>query len=256
MGSIGQKLRTEREKRGLSLGNVQSETRISQQNLLALEEENFNIFPNKVYARAFLRDYANFLGLDSGPLLEEYEVGWNPVQQEAPPQPLVDKTTDGAAAMLRTLAIVIILIIVGLAVARPAYQAISSLMQSKPTTPQSVSAPIVPPKPATIKPEPKPTPPAPPPSGVTLELQTIAASWIRITVDGKKAYEGIMPAGQHKTWYGEKGIAIRTGNAGGVRLKVDGRDIPPIGQMGRIGSARFAAATHPPTPTTTNSSPN
>ena len=65
MESIGQVLRAERDKRGLSLSEVYDDTKITIQNLEALEQDRFDYFPNRVYARAFLRDYANFLGLDS-----------------------------------------------------------------------------------------------------------------------------------------------------------------------------------------------
>ena len=55
------------------LREVQDATKITVNNLSALEEDRFDDFPNRVYTRAFLRDYANYLALDSAGLLESYE---------------------------------------------------------------------------------------------------------------------------------------------------------------------------------------
>ncbi|MGC8862411.1 MAG: helix-turn-helix domain-containing protein, partial [Armatimonadota bacterium] len=74
--SIGDVLRAKREDRGLSFDEVHEATKITPENLAALEENRFDVFANKVYARAFLRDYANFLGLDSALLLARYEEEW------------------------------------------------------------------------------------------------------------------------------------------------------------------------------------
>ena len=82
MDSIGQILRAGRETRGLSLDEVHEATNITVQNLSALEDDRFDHFPNRVYARAFLRDYSNFLGMDSPSLLTHYEEEWNPRPEE------------------------------------------------------------------------------------------------------------------------------------------------------------------------------
>lgn len=72
MFDIGASLREAREKRKLSLENVQKELRIRERYLTALEEERWEILPGEAYTRAFLRSYAEFLGLNGTLYVDEY----------------------------------------------------------------------------------------------------------------------------------------------------------------------------------------
>lgn len=69
--AIGTTLRSARIQRGLSIEQVAQDTRISARFLEALEDEAFDELPAPVYARGFLRSYANYLKVDANPLLEE-----------------------------------------------------------------------------------------------------------------------------------------------------------------------------------------
>ena len=69
--AIGTTLRNARIQRGLSIEQVAQDTRISARFLEALEDEAFDELPAPVYARGFLRSYANYLKVDANPLLEE-----------------------------------------------------------------------------------------------------------------------------------------------------------------------------------------
>jgi len=72
MFDIGASLREAREKRKLSLEKVQKELRIRERYLTALEEERWEILPGEAYTRAFLRSYAEFLGLNGTLYVDEY----------------------------------------------------------------------------------------------------------------------------------------------------------------------------------------
>src|SRR3712207_5244838 len=69
MTGLGQRLTEAREARGVSLEQVERDTRIVRRYLLALEREDFSVFPAEVYARGFLRSYASYLGLDPAPIV-------------------------------------------------------------------------------------------------------------------------------------------------------------------------------------------
>ena len=110
--------------------------------------------------------------------------------------------------------------------------------------------PVAPPKPEVAKaPAPAPKPEAPPvtPQYQTLEVATLAEVWLRVVVDGKTAFIGILPKGQTKTFQG-KVIDIRSGKAGAVQLKLDGQLQPPLegGSLKIPGSRRFAMPAAPP----------
>ena len=64
MASIGSTLREERIRLGLGIDQVEADTKIRAKYLMALEDERFEALPGTAYARAFLRDYAEQLGLD------------------------------------------------------------------------------------------------------------------------------------------------------------------------------------------------
>ncbi|MCX7831744.1 MAG: DUF4115 domain-containing protein [Actinobacteria bacterium] len=70
---LGERLKEARHKKGLSLKEVQTELRIRSSYLEAMENNNFDVIPGEAYRRAFLRTYAEFLGLDANELLREYE---------------------------------------------------------------------------------------------------------------------------------------------------------------------------------------
>jgi cytoskeletal protein RodZ len=67
--SIGQRLSEARLARGLSLTDVERQTRIARRYLQAFEADQWDVLPAPVYARGFLRNYARFLGLDDKELL-------------------------------------------------------------------------------------------------------------------------------------------------------------------------------------------
>ncbi len=69
---LGVELRDARLGRGLSLDECQSATRISRRYLEALEDEDFEALPAPVFARGFLRSYAQYLGLDPTTLVERF----------------------------------------------------------------------------------------------------------------------------------------------------------------------------------------
>jgi cytoskeleton protein RodZ len=69
--SVGSKLREARTRRKLSLGDVEAATKIRGRYLRALENDEWGQLPGDTYARAFIRTYGRFLGLDGERLAEE-----------------------------------------------------------------------------------------------------------------------------------------------------------------------------------------
>jgi cytoskeletal protein RodZ len=70
--SLGEKLKTARETRGLNFDQVSRETNIAGRYLEALETENFSGFPGEPYVIGFLRNYGEYLGLDVRELVSLY----------------------------------------------------------------------------------------------------------------------------------------------------------------------------------------
>jgi|SRR5215203_912777 len=68
---IGRYLEQTRKERGLSLEEVEQATKIRKRYLTGLEREDYTILPDAVYARGFLKTYANYLGLDGEALSQQ-----------------------------------------------------------------------------------------------------------------------------------------------------------------------------------------
>ena len=72
MESLGNKLKTAREAKGLTYDYVSCEINISARYLEALELEDFSRFPGEPYVRGFLKNYGDYLGINSDELLSLY----------------------------------------------------------------------------------------------------------------------------------------------------------------------------------------
>jgi cytoskeletal protein RodZ len=72
VGQFGEKLRRERELRGITLEEVAVATKIGTRNLRALEEENFSQLPGGIFNKGFVRAYARYVGIDEEQAVGDY----------------------------------------------------------------------------------------------------------------------------------------------------------------------------------------
>ncbi len=72
MGSFGDRLRREREMRGVSLDDIAAATKIGTRSLRALEDEQFEQLPGGIFNKGFVRAYAKFLGLNAEQAVADY----------------------------------------------------------------------------------------------------------------------------------------------------------------------------------------
>lgn len=86
MDEIGSQLREARMRMRIDTGEVELRTKIRAKYLRAMENEEWDLLPGEVYVRSFLRTYADFLGLDSRALLDEFRRRYeSPSDHEPPP---------------------------------------------------------------------------------------------------------------------------------------------------------------------------
>ena len=69
---FGRELRRERERRGISLEELAEATKVSVELWDAMEQNDFSRWPSGIFARAFVRDYARAIGLDSDAVVNEF----------------------------------------------------------------------------------------------------------------------------------------------------------------------------------------
>jgi transcriptional regulator with XRE-family HTH domain len=70
--TFGPRLRAERERRGISLDTIASVTKVGVDLWEGLERNDFSRWPSGIFARAFVRDYARAIGLDSDEAVNEF----------------------------------------------------------------------------------------------------------------------------------------------------------------------------------------
>ena len=80
---------------------------------------------------------------------------------------------------------------------------------------------------------------APALAGVNLEMTTRRRVWVRVTIDGRRAFERECAAGERIPLHADRTILIRAGDAGAVALTRDGHDAGLLGRDGMIASREF-----------------
>ncbi len=99
MEAFGKKLREARNARNLDLDQVSRETNITRRYLEALEDEDFTVFPGEPYLLGFLRNYCDYLGLNSGEIVTAYknlriQESPIPLKELMPKRPITDRFVD------------------------------------------------------------------------------------------------------------------------------------------------------------------
>jgi len=231
---IGATLRSAREGLGASVEEAAWRTRIRPEYLRALEDERFDACGHLANARSHLHSYARFLGLDANALVRDYSeqiehAEPSPIEQlnervkeeRRPPKP------NWLIAAVVAAVVLIAASLTGI-VRGPGPHA-KSAGESLPTLP-ALTHPS--PAPAAVV-------PAAPAKAVTLVAVAQGRSWVRVLSDDSLVFEGVLTPGASKTFTASEAVEITVGNAGMVRLILNGRDLGPAGKAGQVYHARL-----------------
>jgi transcriptional regulator with XRE-family HTH domain len=222
--SVGRRLRHARTSRGVELERAAEETRIHRRFLEALERDAPpEEFPAPMYARAFLREYAGYLGLDPEPLVTSYRMNHRePEKPLRPPMPIERSSAAWLGSFLALLSVGVLLAI-----------AVFAGGEENPQLPR-VSSPS--PSPPTVAGEQT----RPPDRGVRLTIRVVErASWIQVTRDGEIVVQRTFEAGEERTFRDRRGLDFVVGDAGAVRVTLNGKRMGALGTDGDVfeGSA-------------------
>lgn len=91
MSDLGQQLKEARLQKGLSLDDVQEMTKIRKRYLEAIEAGDYKVLPGSFYVRAFIKTYAEAVGVDSDGLLEEHRKDVPVSEPEPTMEPVIQK---------------------------------------------------------------------------------------------------------------------------------------------------------------------
>lgn len=73
-----------------------------------------------------------------------------------------------------------------------------------------------------------------PEGAIRVEARVVAKSYLLVTIDGQRVYEGILDAGDSRVWVAQRTLAMRVGNAAGVKLVVNGVEVASLGASGQV----------------------
>ncbi|MDD5677681.1 MAG: helix-turn-helix domain-containing protein [Kiritimatiellae bacterium] len=88
MESIGQQLKAARERRQISISDVAAATKMTSTFVCAIEADNFGALVAPVYARGFIKLYAECVGMDPMPLLKQFGLASRAAPLQSPPPAL------------------------------------------------------------------------------------------------------------------------------------------------------------------------
>ncbi len=218
MFEIGATLREARERRAVTLADAEAATRIRARYLAALEEERFAELPGEAYARSFLREYADFLGLDGQRLAAEYDLRLGaPEPLAVEPVPFQRRGRPGRSWLIALLVLVVAAII-ALAVLVPG--------GSRRTSPQPTAPAHRPPPPRHVR-----QPARPRPHPLLPHLRLVAARgdcWLEIHAGSQRGpllYEGILPEGSSLALV-RRFLWIRIGAPATLDVRLNGKPLP------------------------------
>ena len=79
-----------------------------------------------------------------------------------------------------------------------------------------------------------------PASGISVQAHFGQRSWVRVVGDGQVIEESLLEAGIDRTWEATQTLTIRTGNAAGVELSLNGQSLGTMGAVGQVVDKSFA----------------
>jgi len=228
MPEIGSTLREARMRAKIDITEVEQATKIRAKYLRALENEEWSLVPGSTFVKSFLREYADYLGLDARLLVEEYKARYeDPTEHElAPITPGLGRErrrglgSPGGGPIAPGWAIVggvIVLLLVALGV-------VGSIGGSGGGSSNNAST-ARPPRATSTTPPPRTTP-APAPARASVAIVPTATVYVCLVDEhGKVLIPGTtFSAGQQVPVYRARAMRLTLGN-NGVQLRVNGRPL-------------------------------
>lgn len=271
MSQLGVRFREAREARGISVADAAAATRILPRYLHALEDGDFSQLPGDVYARGFIRNYAQFLGLPPDELMLMYrrERGAPTDKIQVIPAAMPPRTRSCLlpSAFFSFFAILVLLgVLYWVANVTGLTRMPNQVANFIPTAvvPTPTDFPTPQPQPSDVPPSRLPETPVPaveggqiaptPTSTPTLEAPLVVevriapdaarGSWLSVSEDGVTRFTGTMLANNTQKFLAQREVFIHAGDASVVELVVNGEN---RGRMGDVAGGVKKETITPPT---------
>jgi len=274
-----------REDKGLSFEDLYQRTRVRAVYLQAIENKEFNVLPLPVYAKNFIKIYAGALGIDSEPLIKEYEDYLHSLTDNIvqPEHQTGEKSSFAGIKGKKTylvIAFILIVVIVGQWLISKQHESspdivnpagikantlqddkgrnaganvpagqntgVNAVVQVKDTQPSTVEEKTAA---AGVKKDSRTASEQVLPIAVTvqdvsdkeaaqLSIRAIEETWLRVKPEQNPSFQVLLKAGE-KFEYRAKSFEIDIGNAGGIKVKFNGKDLENLGKRGEVVHLRL-----------------
>ena len=253
---IGDLLRRERERQNLSIKDIEKATSIRALYIDAIEKGEYKTLPGEVYAKGFVRNYANYLKLNANEIVNAFNEEMHPQEElqdaagsssaeearqeqsaernreeyrgpkitslESYP---MEKKSHGVRNALMVAAAVFVVAFAALIAFGGDEEPSAPAPRAKTQTQQGQKQTEAAPKPAA--------------DGVEMKLSFTDRCWTEVVVDGKTEFEGTAEKGKVLTLKGKDKVHITAGNAGALNYSLNGKDMGAIGQKGEVVEKTF-----------------
>lgn len=238
LSEIGAHLQQARLSQSLSLETITRQTQIPQRLLEAIEAGDRDNLPEPVYIRGLIKQFADALGLDGHALSHQLPLDATGVKRSPGRERSVLFFQIQPLHLYLFYILVVVLSVQGIANFLRQSASDVALLDEKVLPLPPLTSAIAPPAPKPVaNPQPIPT------DKVIVEVKISEDSWVKVMVDGKSEFEGMLPKGTHRTWTGQKAVKVRAGNAGGVQVIVNQQKLQPLGKAGQIQEVTYKAPT-------------
>jgi cytoskeletal protein RodZ len=259
MNHFSEELRKEREARNITLFDISQKTRISIKYLQAIDQGAFDILP-QTYVRAFIKAYAEAIGMDPSQILKKYEIHSTPEHKEETASvrdegkfTMRPETTEHELKREKRSRSFVALAVIALAVGVASYiifnyfNTVIPANSVKETAFQDVvkeqeklqpvhvvadsldSTKIAKPEMTKI-------------DSLVLRIVANDSVWVTIIRDTLPPRSGYMLRGRYRTYVAKKSFSLSLSDGGSVRLLLNGKEIAPIGNKGkRVQNIKISA---------------
>jgi cytoskeletal protein RodZ len=243
--SLGSLIAKARRDAGLSLEDLSGKTNIRTSILSQIEKDNFEQCGGETYARGHVRNIASALKADHKEFIRLYEE-----EQGGETRSIKDLLIENSVMRLPAEArkvswkVLVIISVVSLFVVGIAQVVISNVNSNDAVSaaPSSSASPTAS-ETATESASAEPSAQSTFSTGTGVEVVINAArdkSWLFVSdAAGRTLFSGQIPRGAIKTFSSDSQLNLKVGNAGGVDLKVNGKNVEAIGADGEVVSVLY-----------------
>ncbi|MDI6890752.1 MAG: DUF4115 domain-containing protein [Thermodesulfovibrionales bacterium] len=211
---VGEILRKRREELGLDLKEIAGITKIRHDYLKAIEDETLEKLPAEVYVKGYVREYAKILDIHPETVIDVYIQQTSTAKEK---EVLRKEISQRKRLKIRYLLILLIPVITFASIilypfapekqkmpSRPSETKKEDLLEAKYDTP------------------------------LILEVIAKDTTWLLVNIDGTRSKEILLRPGESVKWDAKNSFSLKIGNAGGIKLIFNGKEIGPLGEKGKV----------------------